>query len=334
MTPLFKSINISAKLAVIILILGIFTSYYNIGFFTVFFSVSLPILFIINLLFGVYGIFIKKYFYLTGAFLFIIYFNFFFQFSAKDSLKQIETVSILSYNVREFNADNDINEKGITSKIVKFIDSVNPDILVLQESGYKKSLNIKNYTYNFLGYRKGVKKTLLAIYSKYPIINTGYVDFPNTINNGLYADLEIHQDTIRLYNIHLQSFGIELNSAKEGNNKFTSFFKKVNNSISKQIKQAELVKKHANDCTKKVIICGDFNAAQYSLPYRILKKGLNDSFINKGDGLGTTYSLFGYPLRLDFFLLDKQMDIIAHENFDLNLSDHEPILIKFKTMDY
>ena len=92
-----------------------------------------------------------------------------------------------------------------------------------------------------------------------------------------------------------------------------------------------MVKNEANTCNKKVIICGDFNSTQFSLPYKILKKGLIDSFISKGNGLGTTYSLYHYPLRLDYFLVDKNIDIVSHKKFDLNLSDHEPILIKLKS---
>ncbi len=128
----------------------------------------------------------------------------------------------------------------------------------------------------------------------------------------------------------MQSFGIELNSAKQNNNKFNNFLKKINNSLTKQIKQAKLVKNSTINCDYKVIICGDFNSTPYSLPYRILKDNLIDSFKSKGSGLGTTYSLFNYPLRLDYFLVDPSIQIDNHQNFNLNLSDHEPILMNFQ----
>ncbi len=330
MKALSKYINIIAILLVITLIVGTLSSYINLGFLSVFFSVFLPLLFIINIFFIAYGIRKKKYFYLTGVFFFIICFNFFFQFSVKKTIQSsTEAISLLSYNVREFNTDNDINEEGIANKILNFIESSNPDILVLQESQITQSYSIKNYPHKFIGFRKGKRKTLLAMYSKYPIINRGYIDFPNTLNNAMYADIKIRQDTIRVFNMHLQSFGVELNSAKENNNRYLSFFSKINGSISKQIQQAKLVKAEINQCSKKVIVCGDFNSTQFSLPYRVLKKGLTDSFVSKGYGLGATFSLAHYPLRLDFFLLDKRLKIVNHNNFNLNLSDHEPILLNF-----
>ena len=126
---------------------------------------------------------------------------------------------------------------------------------------------------------KDKKKSLLALYSKYPILNTGYIDFPNTVNNAMYADIKIQKDTVRIYNLHLQSFSIKLNTTKEDNHKFTEYFKKINSSLSKQIEQAKMVKQEATNYGKNLIICGDFNSTQFSLPYRILHKGLNDSFM-------------------------------------------------------
>jgi endonuclease/exonuclease/phosphatase family metal-dependent hydrolase len=320
----FKIIKISL---VGILLLGIVNSYINLGFLSVFFSVFLPFFFLLNILILIEGIRKKKYFYAIGVILVLICFSFSFRFFKKKRLHTANSISILSYNVREFNADNDINKKDISNKILDFINSKNADILCLQESSKHDSKNINNYPYQFLGFKKN--KTLLAIYSKYPIINTGFIDFPNTINNAIFADIKIQNDTIRLYNLHLQSFGIELNSAKENNNRYAAFIKKINIGVTKQIQQAKLVKSNSINCNKKIMISGDFNSTPFSLPYRTLKEGLKDSYICEGNGLGTTFSLFNYPLRLDYFLVDPKIKINNHENFKLNLSDHEPILMQF-----
>ncbi len=330
MKNILKIINLIAVFSTIILLIGILSSYLNFGIFAVIFSVLLPVLFLLNICFSVIGFWNKKYYYATGFILFLICFNFFFRLPIGAVTSQsFNTISILSYNVRGFNSGDDINDSKISSKILNFINNKNADILVLQESSYIESRGIKDYPYKFLGYREDKEKELLAIYSKYLILNTGYIDFPNTLNNAIYVDIKINSDTTRIYNIHLQSFSVELNSGKDKNNRYTSVFERINNGLSKQIQQAKLVKREINNCDKKVIICGDFNSTQFSLPYRILKKELKDSFISKGVGLGTTYSLFHYPLRLDFILLDQSLEIIKHENFDLNLSDHEPILMKF-----
>lgn len=49
----------------------------------------------------------------------------------------------------------------------------------------------------------------IAIFSKFPIINSGKV-FDNKRNNGaMFADIKINEDTIRVYNTHLESMNIK-----------------------------------------------------------------------------------------------------------------------------
>lgn len=129
--------------------------------------------------------------------------------------------------------------------------------------------------------------------------------------------------------MHLQSFVITPHIISNKYNDY-NFWNTLNNTITKQAEQAKLIKNHANKSNKKVIICGDFNSTPYSQPYRIFKKGLNDSYISNGNGFGATYTRLNYPLRLDYFLNDEQIKVLSHDNFDLNLSDYEPIFFNFK----
>tara|TARA_R110002111_G_scaffold110212_5_gene169546 strand:+ start:24211 stop:25200 length:990 start_codon:yes stop_codon:yes gene_type:complete len=315
-------------IVIIIVVIGVLSSFFDFGILSVFFSVIMPIVFIVNGVLAIYGVFKKNYFYLIGIALFFINYNFFFQFSNNKDLEVKDSISILTYNVRGFKNYDSIktNEYDFT-KIIKFIDSVDADILVLQESSYKEGKKIEQYPYVFLGYREKVNKSLLTIYSKYPIINKGYIDFEDTKNNTIYADLKVKQDTIRIYNSHLQSYVVTPNTLT---NKFNHNWNSLNNTISIQVEQANLIKNHANASGKNNIICGDFNATPYSQTYRTLKKGLKDSYLSKGSGFGKTYSFHNYPLRLDYFLFNQKIEVIKHENFDLNLSDHEPLYVRFK----
>jgi len=326
----FITINKLSKIALFTLIVGILSSYFNFGVVTVFFSVVLPILFLINSVFAIRGIFKKKYIYLIGISLFLILYSFFFQFSFNTSLNAKDNISLVTFNVRSFKqAVTGSSKENAFTEIKKFVDSLNPDILLLQESDYKKGMNISGFSHTYIGRRENIEKSPMAIYSKYPIINTGFVDFPNTLNNAIFADIKIKQDTVRVYNTHLQSFifapHIIVNKYDDFN-----YLSNLNNTYSRQVEQAKLVKNHASKSKHKVIICGDFNATPYSKPYRILNKGLNDSFVSNGNGFGATYTSLKYPLRLDYFLSDKKIEVLSHTNFDLNLSDHEPIIIKFK----
>ncbi|TPV33360.1 hypothetical protein FJ651_09720 [Paucihalobacter ruber] len=314
----------------IILLAGIAGSFLDFGLISVFFSLSMPLIFVLSCMAALYLVLFKKYYFsLIGIVLFLFSFNFFYQFSKIDIDKTTNTVSLMTYNVRayEHSVSKNIGAHASVS-IAQFVDSISPDILILQESDYKRGRKITNYPYHFLGYRESIGKSLLEIYSKYEIIDKGYIDFPDTRNNAIYADIKIDEDTIRVYNLHLQSYVINRYIANTSYDNY-NFWYNLNNVISKQIEQATLVKTHALKSNKKFIISGDFNATQFSKPYRLLKTGLNDSFISKGNGLGTTFSLKNYPLRLDYFLSHEQINILSHDNFDLNLSDHEPICVYF-----
>ncbi|MDW5289371.1 endonuclease/exonuclease/phosphatase family protein [Formosa sp. PL04] len=298
------------------------STYLNWGWVSVLFSIVLPVLFILNFLMAFYGFTQRKYGYSISILIFLLLFNVFYKFSPFTTIENKESLSILTFNTKGFSAN--LKDKTISSNIMKFLDSVQADIIVLQESNYPIIRKIKNYNYNFSDLRLKKKKSLLTIYSKFPIINTGYTDFPDTKNNGIFADILIKNDTVRLYNLHLQSHQLSENLIEQNP------FKKLNNTLNQQLNQAIIVKKSMNSTSNKIIVSGDFNATQYSEPYKILKEDLNDSFIERGQGLGITYKLKSYPLRIDFVLMDYQIEIITHKNFKLNLSDHEPVLVTFK----
>ncbi|WP_344714205.1 MULTISPECIES: endonuclease/exonuclease/phosphatase family protein [Winogradskyella] len=331
MKLILKILNKLPIVIILVLVLGVLSTFMDFGIISVFFSITMPLIFIANAILALYGIFKKKYIYLIGVIVFFLFNSFFYQFSRTTNVETKDSISLLTYNVRSFSQvlyASKSNQSPFT-EIEKFINSLSPDILVFQESSYKESKKIKDYPYRFIGYKENSEKSLLTIFSKYPIVNKGYVDFPNSKNDAIYADIKIQQDTIRVYNTHLQSYVI---SPYIIANRFSGFnyWENLNNTITKQVEQANLIKDHANKSNKKTIITGDFNATPYSLPYRKLKKGFNDSFITNGNGIGKTYAHRRYPLRLDYFLYDDQFKVLSHDNFNLKLSDHEPIFVKFK----
>ncbi len=111
----------------------------------------------------------------------------------------------------------EIGNNNLGQTFEKFIDANNPDIICLQEFSriYKIPLIVKNYPYYFIKYRnRFTNYSPLTIFSKYPIIGKGSLDFTNTGNNSIYVDLALPKDTLRVYNIHLQSLKVRPGSIK------------------------------------------------------------------------------------------------------------------------
>ena len=74
---------------------------------------------------------------------------------------------------------------------------------------------------------------------------------------------------------------------------------------------------------------GDFNNTSFSYVYNLIKSDLKDSFLEKGNLLGQTYSYNSIPLRIDFILVDKLFKVNDFKIEKVDFTDHSPIISKF-----
>ncbi len=295
-------------------------------------SLAVPILIIINILFVVYWLLKVKKQLLLSLIILIIGYSYVFslyKFSSSKHIEDAENISVMNYNVRLFNLFNWIEKDNIQSDIIAFVKKNQPDILSIQE--YRKDDNI-----NFSGYFKyeeisGHKvKNGQAIFSKFPIINSGFIEFPNSSNNTIYADVVKGKDTIRIYNVHLQSSGIDSRVEKLANESSENLIKRVKKTFAMQQSQTELFLAHKSKSPYKTIICGDFNNTAYSYVYKEIKGDFKDAFVEAGNGFGRTFGFKWFPVRIDFILADEAFTINSFKTFDVKLSDHYPIMAKLK----
>jgi endonuclease/exonuclease/phosphatase family metal-dependent hydrolase len=296
-------------------------------------SLAVPFLILTHILFILYWLLngVKRQFFLSAFCIFLaIFFSYFpYKFKGK-SVVSGSSFSIMNFNVRLFNHYQWIEDKNITDKISIFITENNPDIIAFQEFYNTKEI-LLSYPYSYKEL-KGVNKNFgQAIYSKYKIVNKGSLDFKGTSNNAIFIDVLKGTDTIRIYNLHLESIGIEAKNVdleELNENKSKKLLRRIISAYTKQQAQVEQFNKHKNNCKYKIIICGDFNNTAYSWAYHKVKADLKDTFTEAGKGFGKTYSFNKYPLRIDFILVDKKFNVNQHENFDKQYSDHEPIIAK------
>ena len=256
----------------------------------------------------------------------------FIEFFNPDATITKEDISILTFNSHGSRGLHWSRNPKFSNKIVNFIRLQDSDIVAFQEFKKSDSKKYSQYPYKFVNYaRLNEKRVTQAILSKYPIVNQGSLKFPETLNNTIFADIVIHNDTIRVYNVHLQSFNFRLGSIKREEPK--RLLGRLNESFKKQREQALLIKRHTTANSYKTIICGDFNNTQFSSVYNTIKGSMGDSFQERGSGMGSTYDFKFLPFRIDFILMDESMEIMSHKNFKVRLSDHEPIMASFRLKD-
>jgi len=298
-------------------------------------SLAVPFLIIINIIFVIYWLLkVKKQLLLSLVVLVIGYSYVFslYKFSSSTNIDDTNNISIMNYNVRLFNAFDWIEDPNLKLDISQFISEKKPDILCMQE--YRP-----DYEIQFDGYYKyeelsGDKvKNGQAILTKFPIINSGSIEFPKTSNNAIFADIVKGNDTIRIYNVHLQSLGIDPTVEKLSKENSENLFNRVSSTFKMQQSQTELFLKHKNDCPYQMIICGDLNNTAYSYVYKEIKGDLKDAFKQAGNGFGRTFDFKFFPVRIDFVLVDDGFDINAFKTFDVKFSDHYPVMAKVKLRD-
>jgi len=300
-------------------------------------SLGVPFVIAVNVLFLVFWLFLKR----RNALVSLVpllasafFLEPFFKFDDNSENLDTEAVSIMSFNTRGFNKNRQLNLENADSLILDFVTKENPDIVCFQEFYYKmkRSGELSQYPYKFIDFVYGEHrgKVIPALYSKHPIINVARVDFPKSANGAIYADILIEKDTVRLYNIHLQSFRIVPDFQSIEKQKYRQVITKMKRAMQLQKQQAGIIREHLAQSPYKTLIVGDFNATQFSNTYNTLAKGFSDSFFKAGKGFGRTYDLNGYPMRIDYILGDENFEFTSHTNYDNKYSDHYPVMAGFK----
>ncbi len=302
-------------------------------------TLFLPFFLVVNVLFFMYWLLqFKKYIFVSGLVLLlgITFINKFYNLKPTTLPKSEKEFTIMSYNVRLFNKFNWNKKANIPTKIAEFVTEKNPDILCIQEYSNLEKTQFSNYKYKHV-FKEG-KNIIVgnAIFSKYKIIDKGVINFPNSTNNAVYADIIKDKDTLRIYSMHLQSIKIstdieeeEIQKMNESKTKY--IFRKISSAFTKQQEQALLLKQHYTDCKYKKIICGDMNNSAFSFVYRTIKGSMQDAFESNGEGFGKTYNFKYYPARIDYIFADKNIQINSFETLnDFYNSDHFPLISRLE----
>ncbi len=262
--------------------------------------------------------------------------------------------TVMSYNVKLFDLYNWTGNKKTRGKMFSLLANEKPDLLNIQEfynedSGTFRNLDslksLLSFPYAHVEYTITLRKNDhwgVVTFSKFPIVNTGKIVF-NTRNNNIciYTDLLIDGDTVRVYNMHLQSVSLgyadmktldQLGKGEDLDDEVESsknILRRMKRAYIKRAHQAESIAEHMANCPYKIIVCGDFNDTPISYSYRIISDGLQDAFLESGSGLGKSFiNPFPFP-RIDYILHSSSMKAFEFKTIQENgMSDHYPVVCK------
>ena len=258
------------------------------------------------------------------------------------------SINLLSYNVRLFNIFNHSKDKNAGERILELISEEMPDLCCLQElyidskkgvslEELKKSLSSTPYSNIAWANRFGkIKHYGIATFSKFPMINKGIIRYPNSKNISIYSDIVVAEDTLRIYNNHLQSVrfkkrnfdflvNLDLQSEEETILELRDISSRLKTAYIKRAEQADILSEHIKKSPYHVIVCGDFNDTPVSYSYRKIKGDLNDAFTVSGKGLGNTYSGTFPKVRIDYIFYSDEFSVFNFQTTKVEYSDHYPV---------
>ncbi len=274
-----------------------------------------------------------------------------------------DDIRIMSWNVAQFDILYNKQRPDIRDNMIALINQYKPDIACFQEMvaadtlinlnsnyyrrysffsvfEYAEKLNFPDYFFSyevgddFLNHQHFGK----MIFSRYPIINKKKISFPPDDYNSMfqYADIVKDRDTIRIFNLHLQSLKFSDGNlayidnptleSKQDLKRSKSLISKLKHAFIQRQVQADRIEAEINKSPYPVVVCGDFNDVPNSYAYRTIGKNLQNAFAEKGNGLGRTFTGIAPTLRIDNIFASKAFMVNQFLRIPIKLSDHFPII--------
>lgn len=281
-------------------------------------------------------------------------FNRHFKFKKAESIND-GSLKVMTYNVKNLSNNNlKYADSKIRHEIQEFLTKQNADLICLQEfqtyptkgintvADFKSSLKMPYHSdANYVSSSTFKFVDLMVTYSRYPIINHSVLHYQQKCY-ALINDIVIGSDTIRLFNLHLESNHFAQNEYEIFNPVEITFNEKTSNQLvllSKKIArysqirnfQVNQIHDQIQNSPFPVVICGDFNDTPAGYAYHKLAKNLKDSFVEKGKGYGNTYNGKLPAMRIDYILTDTTFQIRNFVIGNIEKSDHYPVI---SSMDF
>lgn len=338
---LFLLLNLLAVVALVLAYLAGFVSPVT-WWIPSFFGLAYPIIAGVNFIFILFWLIVRPRYMLVSLIPLLAGWGFLIRYvQLQEKSTDLGDVKIMSYNVHHFRG-NEINSQERTSEeIIRFLNEHEPDIICLQEVRLRQNqiFNLAKTVQEleFINHYQFARTSSTfgsVTMSRYPIIRMNEIRFENSRNITIYTDLLINSDTVRVFNVHLHSYGIDPKDFGIIDSGVTSekdleeakvMGSKLKTGFQMRASQVQAIRTLIDETPYPVIVCGDLNDTPASFSYQQLSKGLNDSFISSGKGVGRTYINKLPTLRIDYIFYSDEFESYNFQTHDFRYSDHLPV---------
>lgn len=305
-----------------------------------------PLFLVANFFCLLYWLFLHRYWALLPVFLYASCWGAIRTYIPFNRSHQVEatarTIDFISYNVMYLYTSYDVGHETVFP-ILEYLKEKNADIVCLQEfpMNNKKALKAMGmYPYR-------VMEKSLACFSKYPILSHRLIDYESVYNGSMMVEVKVDDDTLLVINNHLESNKLDshdksayrsiLESPDKNKVKTKGKYllKKLAEAVSIRGPQADSVAKVIRQNTHDLkLVCGDFNDSPISYAHRVIGKGLQDAFVEAGNGMGFSYNRSSMYFRIDHVFASNYFKVVDCEvDNKIKASDHYPVWCRFKILN-
>ncbi len=301
----------------------------------------LPLLIAANVVFLIYWLVLRRFHWACMPLITILccipYMGTLFQFGSQDEKADAQPgMKIVSYNVAMFGRET---SGFMAQDILSEMKKQKVDIACMQEyndfAGDKRNSDSYKEYFPYMV----VGNSDMVIYSRYPIVKSENIPFEMTNNSAMWAEIKYNDQVYRVYNVHLETTGIngalhkaakqEANGIEVPNNAFMNYvYGKYTVGMIARSGQANQLAMNMRESEVPVIVCGDFNDVPYSYVYNTMLGDKIDGFKECGSGLMNTFRGGKKQVRIDYIFHDKSMEGISYYKKELSYSDHYPIFMR------
>ena len=245
-------------------------------------------------------------------------------------------LTVGTYNVHGFSLGE---YRRVMGQVAGLFSEEGADVVCLQEFRLVNRYTMDSVArvFDYLPYQV-FKGTDIALLSKYPVLASGLVPFPNTGNSAVWADLSVDGSRVRVLGVHMQTTGVapvrtalsrersdgDLSGGKQAVIRLRD---NLRDNARIRAQQALKLRRLIDTTTIPLIVCGDFNDTPASFTYRTLKGDLTDGFKACGSGYGTTFRGFRDMLRIDYIFYSDDFEGVRYDVSKVALSDHRPVIL-------
>lgn len=248
------------------------------------------------------------------------------------------TFSVMSFNAKLFREK--YNYSKFSGEVIEWTVRDSSDIKCIQEYSTNPGWSALDVTgqmakagYHSFCFKSKLKENPqsngMAIFSKFPILDSGVVwENTKSTNAILYADIATGRDTLRIYNVHIQSMSLALYQLKSFDNygyKLRELARRLRHGSISRVDQQRKLLEHCRQSPYRFLICGDFNETPYGYNYHVMKTSFRNAFEEAGRGFGFTLNGGLFFLRIDHQFFSEGINVHHYQvDRSVDTSDHFP----------